>query len=339
MIIDLEKFITSERPCWIELEKALEKLAGDPMQKMSLEELSRFHYLYQRTSADLSRISTFASEPEVRGYLESLIARAYGEISVAGNPVWRAFSPLSWLLISLPRAFRRHMKAFALALCITIAGFAFGGLAVNMDTQAKDIIMPFQNLQLSPAERVKREEEVVKDRLKGVKFTGAAWYMTHNIRVCIFTLGLGMTFGIGTILMLFYNGVVLGAVSVEYAMAGKATFLMAWLMPHGALEIPAILLSGQAGLVLAGALIGWGRSIGLRERLRRVSSDLVTLSAGFSLLLVVAGIMESFVSQYHQPVIPYSVKILIGVVELSMLILFFGMSGSGPDDEGKCDEG
>ncbi len=338
MIIDLEKFIASERPYWIELEKALDKLSRDPVRKMPIGELRRFHYLYQRTSADLSRISTFAAEPEVRGYLESLTAKAYGEINSARDPGRPSFSPFMWLFLFLPQAFRRHLKAFSLALCITLSGSVFGGLAVSMDSQAKDIIMPFQNLQLSPAERVKREEKMVKDRLKGIKFTGAAWYMTHNIRVCLFTLGLGITFGIGTILMLFYNGVVLGAVGVEYALAGKTEFLLAWLLPHGALEIPAILLSGQAGLVLAGALIGWGRPIGLRERFRQISSDLVTLSAGFSMLLVLAGIMESFISQYHQPVIPYTVKILIGVVEFWLLILFFGLSGLGPDRQGSGGE-
>lgn len=153
--------------------------------------------------------------------------------------------------------------------------------------------------------------------------------MTHNARVCIFTFGLGITYALGTILMLFYNGVVLGAVSIQYALAGKGEFLLAWLIPHGAFEIPAILMSGQAGLVLAGALIGRGKPVGLRERFRRVSGDLVTLVAGFSLLLVLAGIMESFISQYHQPVLPYPLKILIGVIELSLLILFFGLSGSG----------
>lgn len=338
MIIDLQKFIASERPFWVELEKALDRLARDPVRKMPMDELQRFHYLYQRTSADLSRINTFAAEPEVRGYLESLTARAYGEINEIRDAGRTSFSPLEWFFVSLPRTFRRHMKAFALALAITLAGFAFGGFAVSMNTQAGSVIMPFRNLQLSPAERVKREEKTVIDRLRGIKIEGAAWYMTHNTRVCIFTFGLGITYAVGTILMLFYNGVVLGAVSVQYALAGKGEFLLAWLMPHGAFEIPAILLSGQAGFVLAGALIGWGKPIGLRERFRRVSGDLVTLVSGFSILLIWAGIMEAFISQYHQPVLPYPLKILIGVIELSLLILFFCRSGSGPEEKGRKGE-
>ena len=71
--------------------------------------------------------------------------------------------------------------------------------------------------------------------------------MTHNTQVSIFTLALGMTWGVGTIIMLFYNGVILGAVAVDYIHAGQTKFLLGWLMPHGVVEIPAILIAGQAG--------------------------------------------------------------------------------------------
>jgi uncharacterized membrane protein SpoIIM required for sporulation len=118
--------------------------------------------------------------------------------------------------------------------------------------------------------------------------------------VAILTLALGLTWGIGTLIMLFYNGIILGAVAVDYVMAGQTSFLLGWLLPHGAVEIPAILLAGQAGILLAGALIGWGKPISLRMRLRKISNDLVTLISGVALMLVWAGIIEAFFSQYHE---------------------------------------
>ena len=151
--------------------------------------------------------------------------------------------------------------------------------------------------------------------------------MTHNTKVAIFTLALGMTWGIGTLIMLFYNGVILGAVAIDYILAGETSFLLGWLLPHGAVEIPAILLAGQAGIVLAGALIGWGKPISLRNRLRKISSDLVTLILGVALMLVWAGIIEAFFSQYHEPVMPYQIKIAFGVFELMILALFLGRAG------------
>ena len=80
MIIDLQKFITEERPFWHEFETLLEKLEKRPEFRLSLAHLERFHYLYQRTSGDLAKIKTFSAEPNTRVYLESLVARAFGEI-------------------------------------------------------------------------------------------------------------------------------------------------------------------------------------------------------------------------------------------------------------------
>ena len=152
--------------------------------------------------------------------------------------------------------------------------------------------------------------------------------MTHNIKVSITTLAMGITWGIGTLVLLFYNGVILGAVAIDYTMAGEIKFLMGWLLPHGVVEIPAIILAGQAGLVLGSALIGWSQAISLKMRLKKVMPDLVTLIGGIAVMLVWAGIIEAFFSQYHEPVLPYEVKIGFGVIELILLILFFILSGA-----------
>ena len=140
-------------------------------------------------------------------------------------------------------------------------------------------------------------------------------------------MALGMSYGIGTIIVLFYNGVILGAVAFDYITAGYTTFLLGWLLPHGATEIPAILLGGQAGLVIAHALIGWGSRENLRERMRAVAPDVVTIIGGAALLLVWAGIVEAFFSQYHSPVLPYSVKIAFGSLELILLTLYLRFAG------------
>jgi uncharacterized membrane protein SpoIIM required for sporulation len=206
-------------------------------------------------------------------------------------------------------------------------GAAFGGFALMVDSNTKQILMPFDHLQGDPSDRVQMEENAKVDRLKGAKSSFSSFLMTHNTKVAIFTLALGMTWGIGTLIMLFYNGVILGAVAVDYVLAGESAFLLGWLLPHGAIEIPAILLAGQAGIVLAGALIGWGKPISLRMRLRHISNDLVTLICGVALMLVWAGIIEAFFSQYHEPVLPYHIKIVFGCFELLILVLFLSRSG------------
>ncbi|MCL4789692.1 MAG: stage II sporulation protein M [Verrucomicrobia bacterium] len=331
MIIDLQRFVASERPHWTELERILSKLEAEPNQKMTLEQLQRFHRLYERAAADLARITTFSSEPETRRYLETLVARAYSEIHETRERQ-RRLQPLKWFFHELPRTFRRHIRAFWLSLGITLAGCAFGGLAIAFDSDSKSVLMPFPHLQGDPADRVAEEEQATDDRLAGEKTSFSAYLMTHNTKVSIFALALGMTWGVGTMILLFYNGVILGAVAVDYIRAGQTKFLLGWLMPHGVVEIPAILIAGQAGLVLAFALVGWGRRVPLAARLREVSRDIVTLIFGVALLLVWAGLVEAFLSQYHEPVVPYAAKIAFGTVELILLCLFLARSGASESD-------
>jgi uncharacterized membrane protein SpoIIM required for sporulation len=332
MIIDLQRFAAVERPFWTQLERLLEKLETEPNYRMSLEQLQQFHRLYERAAADLAKIITFSSEPETRRYLENLVSRAYGEIHETRERR-REIVPLAWFLHTLPQTFRRHIRAFYLSVAITLAGCAFGGAVLALDPEARPVLMPFPHLLQDPAQRVAEEEQARADRLAGHKTSFSAFLMTHNIRVSIFTLALGMTWGLGTILMLFSNGQMLGAVAVDYIRAGQTKFLLGWLLPHGVIEIPAILIAGQAGLMLASALIGWGKRTPLRTRLREISPDVVTLMFGVGLLLIWAGLVEAFLSQYHEPVIPYVVKIAFGLFELVMLTLLLAKAGAGDEPQ------
>jgi uncharacterized membrane protein SpoIIM required for sporulation len=334
VIVDLQRFIANERPFWNELEKFLDWIEAEPDLRMPLGQLQQFHQLYEHAAADLAKITTFSSEPETRRYLENLVARAYSEIHETREKQ-RRFFPLQWFFQTLPQTFRRHIRAFYLSLAVTIAGCAFGGLAIAFDPDSKPVLMPFSHLLQDPAKRVAEEERATHDRLAGYKATFSAELMTHNTQISIFTLALGITWGVGTIVMLFYNGVILGAVAVDYIRAGEIKFLLGWLMPHGVIEIPAILIAGQAGLLLALAMIGRGDRAPLRARLRGISGDVVTLISGVGLMLIWAGFIEAFLSQYHEPVIPYAAKITFGGVELILLFLFYAKSGTGKKSETK----
>jgi len=66
----------------------------------------------------------------------------------------------------------------------------------------------------------------------------------------------------------------------------------------------------------------------LRTRLRQISGDIATLIFGVGIMLIWAGFIESFLSQYHEPVIPYVAKIAFGCVELVLLTVFLSKSGT-----------
>lgn len=326
MILDLPGFVETEKPLWDELASQLDRLESDPAHRLDIAAIRRLHYLYERASADLAEMSDLVSEPELRTNLETLVARAYGEIHGARVTGVR-FRPWTWFARTFPQTFRRRARYFALAAAATLVGSIFGAGALLFDRDAKPALIPFEHLQGNPADRVAEEEARRERRHAEDRQTFSAQLMTHNTRVSIFTLGLGMTWGVGTLILLFFNGVILGAVCADYLAAGQGVFLAGWLLPHGAVEIPAILIGGQAGLLLGSALIGWGDRDPLRKRLRSILPDLSTLIGGVAVLLVWAGVVESFLSQYHEPVLPYELKIAFGIAEMAILALFLARAG------------
>ena len=325
MIIDLARFVETGRPQWSTLEKTLDWMASNPTRTLSIEEVERLHTLYQRVSADLAKASGLAGNSELRKYLEWLVGRAYAEIHETRDR--RKFRPWRWFTAEFPRTFRAHARAFQLSVALTIVGCAFGAVAMKIDTEAKSVLMPFEGLQVTPTQRVERERAEQGKQMGGRKGRFSAELMTHNTQVALTTMAMGMTFGFGTSVVLFYNGVILGAVAFDYVHDGQTVFLLGWLLPHGVIEIPAILVGGQTGLVIAYALIGWGSRQSRAQRLREISKDAVTLAGGAAVMLVWAGLVEAFLSQYHEPVISYGMKISFGLVEAALLTLFLARAG------------
>jgi uncharacterized membrane protein SpoIIM required for sporulation len=129
------------------------------------------------------------------------------------------------------------------------------------------------------------------------KFSGAmaSLIYTNNIKVALMSFALGITFGVGTVFVLIQNGLVNGAllgVCQANDMSGK---LLTFTAAHGVLELFAIFVSGGAGLVLARAMLFPGQYKRL-DALRLVAKDASCLFAGTIPLLLVAGIIEGFIS-------------------------------------------
>jgi len=334
MIVDLARFAQTEGAHWRRLEEILARRQRDPWAALTLEEARELDYLYRRAAADLARVKTSAGDAELLRRLERLVARAYAEIHGARGAGSVRFRPWEWFVRVLPQTLRRQWQAAALAVLVTLVGAVFGGVVVAVDPEAKAAIMPFPHLLGNPSDRVADEEAAINDRLADHKAGFAGQLMTHNTRVTLFALALGMTWGVGTIVMLFYNGVILGAVVVDYLLAGETAFLFGWLLPHGIIEIPAILVGAQAGFVLARAVLGRADGRTLGARLRAVVDDVATLAGGAALMLVWAGLIESYLSQYHEPAIPYWAKIGFGLIEGTLLVLFIVFAGRTKGETG-----
>lgn len=327
MIIDLEKFISSREPEWKELERMLELLDKGRERPLEIREIKRLHYLYGKVSDDLVKISTFSGEREIRKYLETLVSRAFGLIHDSDKKIIK-FSPRSFIMKDFPETFRKNARMFWIAFTATLIGTVFGFLAPYVHLDAKEAIFPAEmgHLQMSPEKRVDMEESSTGRAEGSARSNFAVFLFTHNIKVSVLVLSLGISFGLGTVMILFYNGIMLGAVFSDFIFSGYSLFVLGWLLPHGVIEIPSILIAGQAGLVMGTALLKPSKE-GRIASLRAKSQDISNLALGAALLLVWAGIVESFFSQFHWPVVPYWFKISFAVIEFILLVYYLAFAG------------
>ena len=209
-------------------------------ESMSLEAAKRFHYLYQRASSDLVKLQTFAGEVEASQFLENLVGRAYSRLHVKRASAIR-FKPWDWIARVLPSTFRRHAGAFWISFSWLMFSCLLGaGLMVVAPEKKMMFLGGFGHLKGKPSERVAKEEREGFDGFEG-RSSFASMLMTHNTRVALRVMVGGITFGVLTVWFLMTNGVMLGIIIFDYIADGQSVFLTAWLLPHGSVEIPAII--------------------------------------------------------------------------------------------------
>jgi uncharacterized membrane protein SpoIIM required for sporulation len=314
--MNIERFLSERRDVWDQLD-ALLKRADD--EELSREEMHELVELYRRTCSDLNRARSYTANPEILGPLNQLTGRAYRFIYRAAHetPVWATFVKL--VTREIPAAFRKERAAVLVAAAAFIAGALFGSLAILVDPANGPRLVPQQFFSESPqhrVEKIERDEERIDSMEKAMTF-GASLY-THNIKVAFMAFSLGaMTIVMGLVI-LFYNGVILGAVATMYVLDDVSVFFFAWVGPHGALELPAIIFGGAAGLVAGRALLMPG-DLTRGASLRRVLPSVWRMMIGSAMTLVMAGLIEGSFSQFSAKTIPYPLKIAVAA------LLFVGL--------------
>src|SRR5687767_7350517 len=212
--MNIERFLAERRSVWDRLDALLNR--ADDVE-LSREETQELVELYRRTCSDLNRARSYTANPDVLGHLNQLTGRAYRLIYRAGHeePIWASFVKL--ITREIPAAFRRERLAVLVAASAFLAGALFGALAVLVDPSNGERLIPADFFSESPRERVEkieRGEERIDDVEKAMMF-GASLY-THNIKVSFLAFSLGALTILLGLLILFYNGVILGAVGTMY---------------------------------------------------------------------------------------------------------------------------
>ena len=312
---DIEVFVGQHEPRWSELEALLDRAADAP--RLTPAELQDLVRLYRLACSDLNQLRGITANPDLLGRLNQLVGRGYRWVYQHRSRRWKPGWVRRFFFVDAPataRAERRSLRVAALALLL---GAAMGGAAVLRDPEDAAALIPASLYVEHPRDRVAQVEggpERIDSAAKATAF--GAFLYDHNIRVslvaftlCAATLVLGW-------LLVFYNGVLLGAVATQYFADGVGTFFLAWVGPHGVLELPAILVAAAAGFRL-GAAVWMPGEEGRPAAVRRAFLPCARLLGVSVFLLVLAGTIEGSFSQFSARLVPYPVK--IGVAALLAL--------------------
>jgi uncharacterized membrane protein SpoIIM required for sporulation len=323
--MDVNHFLRSRQERWQRLSDLLDRIDRRGLSGLSAPEADEFFRLYRLTSSDLNLVQTRTGNPTVVDYLEGLVGRAYGCLAVPRRPaVFRSW----WMILRhyFPAAVRAEIPALCLSAAVFLAGTVLGLVATTLAPKSADAFLSEEYLDERPSQRVARLESGERAGHSQITSPGehsvfTVFLFTHNIRVSVLAFALGLTFGIGTLVVLFYNGAMLGALAALYWADGVFTFFIAWVGPHGSLELPCVVLAGTAGLLLARTQLRRGRgSIG--AQVREIRPRIVDLLVGSATLLVLAGAIEGGFSQINQPTLPYALKIAVAAALFAALLAY-----------------
>ena len=310
-----DRFIEKHKTAWQRLEDLLKLLDSTSLRRLHREEVRELGRIYRRTASDLAIARAESRDPRLVNYLNSLVIRAHGRIYQAdaqgGSRIKQFFAR------DFPQAFRRTWRYTTVSFSVFALFSVIGFLGTRYDPEFSELV------GVPPAFRELYIENKVHwwEDLNEANQVGASSIFTHNIQVTIYTFAFGATFGVGTLFYLAYNGATIASVVALTYRAGFGADLITFMVGHGVIELSCIFIAGGAGLLIGSALLMPG-DLSRADALKSRGKDAVRLMMGVAVLLVVAGIIEGFISPAPiRPAIKFSIAAITGLALYSYLLL------------------
>lgn len=315
--MDAPAFIASRERGWAQLEALLARARRD-LAGLSDEELGDLGRLYRQATGDLALAQRDFPQHAVAEYLNSLVARAHAQIYQA--------EPLRWQQVrrffshGFPALYRTFLPYTTVAFLL----FAVPALVAFLVVAGRaDRIYAVLGPAAAELERTVEHGRTWTDLAPGIRSAAAAGIMTNNIQVMFVTFAGGVTAGLLTAWVLVQNGLVLGAVFGLLFAHGMAPVLTEFVVGHGFIELSVIFLAGGCGLAMGDSLLRPGLDT-RREALRRRAQDSVLVILGCVPLLVIAGLIEGFISPSQ---LPLAIKLAVGLGTGTALYAYWLFAG------------
>lgn len=293
-MIVAEEFIQKKLPAWRRLEELLKRTQRG-LYTLSAEDLQDLGRLYRQATSDLAIVQRDYPHDEVCTYVASLVARAHGQLYRGKGTHLNQIG--SFFTQTFPRLFRKtwgHTLAAFLMFAIPALVSAF---IAYRDPTSIELVMPgFQEI----AHDIEQGHEWWKSINDTGRAASSSFIMTNNIRVTFLAFAGGITLGVFSLYVLAQNGILFGSVVGAAYRHDFADNLWGFVAPHGVVELSVIFIAGGAGLQL-----GWSilrpYLLTRRAALKVASVRAVQLLFGCAVLLVIAGLIEGFLSPSNLP--------------------------------------
>jgi uncharacterized membrane protein SpoIIM required for sporulation len=312
--MNIQRWISRREANWRRLGVILGKIDRKGLKSLNSLEIRELASLYRSVSADLARAKTHNVGELLQQDLQRLTSLSYSQIYQGfRRQEWRGVREFyQW---GFPATVQRNWAYIALALLIFLVGALVAWWYAWQDPQFIALIVPRELI-----DQVRNEQKLWMGSILGVEPLASTNIMINNLSVSFKVLAGGLTAGIFTVIILGTNGVLLGAIAALVGQNNLAGPFWAFVFPHGSLELPAIFLSGGAGLLLARALL-FPAPYRRRDALKFYGVQAAQLIFGVVPMLVMAGIIEGFFSP--SPWIPNPIKYIVGMILLTGLIIYF----------------
>lgn len=317
----MNRFIKDEKENWRRLEDLLGMLKGTSLRGLSRMEVREFGELYRRAASDLAIARAETRDAKLINYLNSLVIRAHGKIYRAEgegvNLIWKFFSH------DFPATFRQNWKYMAVSGGIFLFFVAFGFIATWIDTDFTHFVM------LSGiTDNIKNNDQWWKS-LNEANQIGASFILSNNIIVSIRAFAMGALFGIGAVYDIAFFGAHIGSAFAACYKLDPAfgNEFASFVVGHGVIEISTVFFCGGAGMMIGYALINPG-DLTRSQALKKKGIEAARIVIGCAFLLVIAGIIEGFLSPSDLPAfVKFGTGIGTGIAMYSYLFLV-----GGPDE-------
>lgn len=311
-----EDFIATKRPNWERLTALLNTSQGSGLVALSAEELIELGRLYRSATSDLAVARRDFPSHRVAQYLNDLVARAHGAVYQSRGT--RGRSLLAFFTETFPRTFRDTwvytLISFLMFLLPALVGFG----VTYYDQSAGTALLPGTEVAVA---NIRAQREWWKEINESGNGGAATMIMTNNIRVAVVAFAGGVLLGILTLYVLVQNGLMLGIIAGAAQALGFSSKLWGFVAGHGMIELSVIFFAGGAGLQLGWALVHPGL-LTRRAALERAARRAAFLLLGCIPLLVIAGLIEGFISPSDLPLwAKLSVSLGSGVLLYSYLLL------------------